>query len=412
MVLENTSPPPDSFSDSPYPSDSDPYSDNPASSSSSPFPRPTSSPGASLPPIDFTQLPKPMPIMGPLLGHTQTSLQRRTLEFVTLFSNMAQRPLSSEETSALAYHGAKMRATASWGDGLGVLVGAARCWQTAGTFKFPLRKPSSRLDPEVLGPLRGGAARVGWHALRLGAYGLLGNLAVGMVVANYALAVAMVNIKVDGRLRALHEAIDRNKREVGRRERARRGLPPPPGEARGETPERRTEGAAGGSGGGAPDGQAMMQRPYDDASPTGRAADAGPWDTAYSGGAAGSSMPPVPPTRRQQQQQQQRPPWVRPVPQARTTTQRKDEGTSPFDPDSPTGGFGVFEEDERERVGRVQSGRPSRPAAAASGGEGGSVWDRVRRQAVEGSGDAQREFDERVERERRGEDFGGEERKW
>jgi hypothetical protein len=417
MVLENTSPPPDSFSDSPYPSDRDPYSSDaspasqPGRSISGNNSNSNTTSGIAIPPIDMSTLPKPMPILGPLLGHTQASQARRTREFVGIFANMAQRPLTADETAALAQHGAKMRATSSWGDGLGLLAGGVRAYQTAGTFKFPLRKPSGRLDPDVLGPLRGGVARVGWHVLRFGAYGLLGNLVVGLLVSNYALAVAMVGIKQDGRLKGMQETIDRNKREMVRRERARRGLPPPAGEGQAQDGRRILESNAEGL-----DERAMAQRGFDEASPTGGGGSS--WDAPYaSQGTSTDSM-----ASAQQTRAQPRPPWARPAPQARTTPQ-KEQSTSPFDPDSPTGGFGVFE-DEQERPKQMQRGKPSRgpSTGAMSGGEGGSAWDRVRRQAVEsgearagretGRGEAQKDFDDRIERERRGEDFGGDEKRW
>lgn len=342
MVLEEATQSSDSVNDDSFPSDPDPFS----SSDNGPSLR---SPAAFT--IDMNSLPKAMPILGPLTGHTSGIMLKGTENFVNSFSRMAQRPLTQDEANVLAFYGAKMRSTASWGDGLGVVLGAVRCYQTAGIWKLPLRKPPNMetFNPDKFWRLRGPLARLSHHSVRFAAYALVGNLAVGFLAMNYALSVAALSVRTDPRLKALNESMNQARKHRDDEKRNAQGLPGVEGmPGVGRMPTRPQQNDSG------------WRTDEDDMSPTAGSANSDyAWESRTSESPSGLSRAGrgeerVNPQHRQGYQQ----PY------------QSQSSTESYDSDSPTGGHGPLE-----------------PTSNQS--SSGSAWDRIRKQATSGEGPSQ-----------------------
>jgi hypothetical protein len=209
MVLEGASgPQTDSYdnesliSDSPS-SDMDPYESSSSSSTSSYN-------------IDYTTLSKPMPLISNLTGFSRPRFEKMVVDGLSGTSKRLNRQLTPEETQALAQAYAKAFSYGSWGDGLGIVAGWAKCYQRADTFKWPIGEQLRIKNPDRLGPLRGTAARTGWHALRSIPYALLGWAILGSFGNAYAATVFLVTRGRDPRLKDVDkELLDQIKKGVG-----------------------------------------------------------------------------------------------------------------------------------------------------------------------------------------------------
>ncbi|EKD15869.1 uncharacterized protein L3040_003272 [Drepanopeziza brunnea f. sp. 'multigermtubi'] len=414
MVLQNASATTanDSFEDSALSSDDDPY----ASSNSG-------SEVAQKYMISGTSLPKPIPIFGPLCGYNETYLVQILDRRVANGSRLLHRPLTQEEVDALVYHSAKRVAILSYGTPLGVVGGALRCYQTANTFQFPFYKPNlEKFNAQVFPPkfsfLTGSRAMLAWHFGRLIAYSMAGEVFGDAFMTSYALSVSAVGESSDKRLKPFIEAIQA---DLKRKRAAQKD---------GREPE-----------------QLQVKRGNVSSTRTGIETDWNPAQKDTPGeevraGTIESAMAVFQAGIQSERDSAPRPQW-----QGRPTPAVPTEESSPqpfgiFDDASPTGGQGV-QADIRET-----------PAASSPPSQGGSAWDRIRRgekttPAAErstrkawprisddqerGSGDdsfafsksegersfarqeTQKEFDARMEKERRGGDFSngnGDQRRW
>ncbi|MCJ1484359.1 hypothetical protein MMC06_004528 [Schaereria dolodes] len=158
-------------------------------------------------------LPKPIPILGSLLGYTPSVVQGTIQRSLTHGTEILQRPLTADETTALAYWTAKGLAISSWGNPLGWAGGAYAAYLSRATFRFPFYTPSKeKFKPESmkLGPLeilKGHRARLAWHSLRLAAYGLPGGWIGKILVTTYGATVATVGKHRDSRLEELIDLV-------------------------------------------------------------------------------------------------------------------------------------------------------------------------------------------------------------
>ncbi|RKF64109.1 putative endo-beta-glucanase [Erysiphe neolycopersici] len=200
MVLENASNSSSNqgFSDEP-PSDTDLYEDSRSSTPKSQYF------------IDTTNLPKPVPLIGSLLGYPRRFKQEAHLK-ILLASKELGRPLKQDEVDALAFWLAKRQAITSYGAPIGFAAGCWRAFDTAKTNRFPFWKPSSnQLKVNVFGPLRGPPAVFCWHALRVLAYGLTGDFIGRLLLGSYAMSTSAVGASNDPRL---HEYVNSIKEKV------------------------------------------------------------------------------------------------------------------------------------------------------------------------------------------------------
>jgi len=427
MVLdESTAPAPDFTSDHSPDSDSDPYS-------------PSSS--ATRYEIDAARLPRPAPIVGPLFGYTNARLAQAINARIAGAAHVLGRAPTPDEAAALAYWRAKALATASWGRPLGVAAGCYRAYQTAGSFRFPFLTPDKEtFNPDSFGygvRLQGARARFLWHVLRGSSYALVGSWVAGLLVGTYAATVSAVGEHQDPRLQDYIKAVLEKTRQTAARQRGEAvgHVGDPTGQGRRSASELYRESTKTV---GADDDSVAGE---DDASPS-----AGSMADAYGYGSTaeeGKSLAMSDGQMRNQEVRQQASARRSPTGNTASTFGVEEVERQPrsFDDDhddtSPAGGEG---------------------ASMDSGSSGGSVWERIRKQAgsspsssgrgsfgrgdrrggvqqgqrqgsTDGDGfafssseedrqlakdEAQKAFDERIERERRGGDFSGSdgERRW
>lgn len=422
MVLDNasTSIGSDAFQDSAPSSDSDPYSSS------------ESDPQSIRYKVNGTDLPQPLPILGPLFGYDQALLSKVLHRKLEAAANSVKRPITQPEAEAFAYWTAKQISILSYGQFLGILAGASRCYGTAANFQFPFFKPNlEKLKTDSFPPvwplLRGSRAIYAWHAVRFLAYGTAGNFFGQIVTGSYAMSVSSVGELTDKRLTEYVAAIraEARKRQGGITQRV-------PGQPTHNTPQPRSS---------------TGNQDIDDASPS---ADA--WDqyddqsiSSGSEGAAQNTTPGAPRTS------SWNPRTSSPAPPIQQDIPARDE--QPFtiwDDASPTGGQGVSADTtipqeqlqgsawDRLRRGEKPTPRIPLPSNKRNAPPSQSVWPKQQNQTQQDpserstSGDsftfskteeeralaqdeAQREFDARVERERRGGDFSkgnGDQKRW
>jgi len=228
------------------PSDPDPYFT--PSSSEDPFPSAPSTISSSS--YDLTTLPQPLPFSS-FWGYTPTRLSTGITFEIQLIVGLLHRPLTHDESSAVAYHYARGFRYASLGTPAGIIAGLYAVQKTSpfkpggdiageGAGGREIRFPFSRfLIPDKGrklhwleeegggGVLRWGAKELGRGAgvknaiigLRAGLYVGFGVVAGLMVFGSYGATVAAVGSAVDKRLGSLREVLQQEskRREVERR---------------------------------------------------------------------------------------------------------------------------------------------------------------------------------------------------
>lgn len=407
----------ESFAESTPASDNDPYSSTEDSSGSSYS-------------IDRTNFPKPVPIIGPLLGYDDKLFAQVSRLKIEHASRKLQRPLTSEEATALAYWGAKQISIISYGTPIGVAAGAWRCWDTRAKFRFPFYGPNMATFNPMQFPngmvfVNGPKAPIIWHVFRALFYTGFGKFAASMLTGSYAMSVAAVGEMADPRLKVFRDKLmadAKANRTAAPASRFPQGLPQQAEKQQVETVEGMEE-----------------TKPYDDASPSGG---------MFFDQATDNSSAPVSTSQRVvekvQPEVQRR--WPQPP---QPINESENRPFSVFDDASPTGGQGVSPEAvnppaptgsawERVRSGQKPSTPPQRqttgwqtqgsqqPQESAWAKQRGTVQNgdaiddefsssSSREDKKYGRGDAQREFDAKVERERKGGDFAsgnGDQKRW
>ncbi|TVY82345.1 hypothetical protein LSUE1_G002408 [Lachnellula suecica] len=413
MVLD------DSWNENAPPSDNDAYS-NPENAAQSIQ-------------LSTAGLPKPVPIFGSLFGYNEQYFNKIFQLRATQAASVLNRPLSQDEINSFAYWSAKQNSIMSYGSPIGIAGGLWRCWSTAGTNRLPfinVKMDFSKVPPKWLPkdmippasgpppPLRGNLA-LAWHAVRALAYGGFGKILGDLFFGSYTASVIAVGQINDARLKPYVDAMRKKAAEQkgslsgasGQQQRA-----PAPVNTQKSSPN------------------------YDDASPTGGMF-----------GEMESSSP-------QAEPQWQPPPQSKPAPAPaqtptpnpapyRTAPEQQGQPFDMFDDASPTAAQQgmVADTQSRQPQGSAwerlrRGGRPT-PTEEPTGGRG---WDNVRKSQDSNDGawktqqqqtqrdtasysisrsdeqkgyakeEAQKEFDDRIERERKGGDFsaGGSPKRW
>lgn len=131
-----------------------------------------------------------------------------------------QRPLRQEEAEAFAYHYAKSLRIGSFGEPIGLVLGLAMSYRTRATYRFPFWSPfpkegGGKLSPDKFFMLRGEAARVTWHFLRTSLYAFGGMTMGSIFLGSYALTTALAGRSMDPRLKECNEIMKNKVQEVG-----------------------------------------------------------------------------------------------------------------------------------------------------------------------------------------------------
>jgi hypothetical protein len=399
MVLENASASTqgDSLDDSSPRSDDDPYSNS--------IPQETGYH------IDRSNFPRPIPIIGPLLGYNDQFFSKVLQAKVLNGSKALGRPLTQDEATAFAYWTAKQISIFSYGAPVGISWGLWRCYSTASTMRFPFWQPNlekfqSDVFPPRLGTLKGVRAVTAWHALRFVAYGACGNWFGQLFFGSYSMTVASVGELSDKRLKPFSDAI---KSQAEKKRGSLQGMPKP-----------------------GPVGQQQTgNNSQDDASPSGGMFMEETMGNDNGGNTGGTTN--------------QNRPWpAKPVPAQMPTQETPNQPFDAWDDASPTGGQGVSADTSRTQpprssgsawdrlrrgekpptVPRQQSGPTSFPNAEneaqrdqrqGSAVDDSFAFSKSEEERSYAKDEAQKEFDARVERERRGGDFSsgnGDQKRW
>ncbi|KAJ4408754.1 hypothetical protein N0V91_003010 [Didymella pomorum] len=362
--IENQAP--DSFTDPPNPSDNDPYaSTSPSLASGERF--------------DASNMPSPIPVIGPFIGFSSRALRFKAETTLSFAEKKLGRTLHPEEAQALAYHIYKLEKSKSYYAATGAAAGVYRWYATRATYQYPFYTPKlESIDHNKFGPIKGPAANLARQTWRFGLYALvagqMGNI-IGQLIAQ---PIAAYETSVDPKLeefgREIKAASARD--EKGNTERARMIE-----ERRKEFDARRRQEGRGGM---TPPYGARAEKTIagddDNMSPT---SGNEPWGSqSQSWGEFASEEQPKPQPERAprsndvQSRSRRQPPYQSSQPPPQTNS-------SPFDDDaSPTGGLFHSE---------TTASPASRP--------GESSWDRLRRGASSGGvGASQGSQQDRIQR--------------
>ncbi|KAL8765456.1 MAG: hypothetical protein Q9209_007483 [Squamulea sp. 1 TL-2023] len=175
--------------------------------------------------IDHSQLPHPLPIIGPLFGYTNAYLAELAATRLRYHTEAVGRSLTQKEREAISFHAYKSATISSIGTPLVFSFGMYRAYTTRENYRFPflgaLKKPEGWWDGQkirIMGQIvsEGNNARFWIHSLRSSAYGTAALFFGSLFVSSYASTVAAVGELRDPRLKALVEAIrTRTKRQQG-----------------------------------------------------------------------------------------------------------------------------------------------------------------------------------------------------
>jgi hypothetical protein len=161
--------------------------------------------------IDFSRLPRPAPL-GWVAGITKKRFETSTVAFVAAARAAVNRPLTKAETDAFAESHAKGLIIRSYG-GLPILLTAAiPAWASRNTFKFPFLKGRSNFSPDHFPSrkyawLEGQRARIVWHSVRLNLYFAVSYIAWGAFLGMVGTASALNEARADKRLRQYQEGM-------------------------------------------------------------------------------------------------------------------------------------------------------------------------------------------------------------
>lgn len=172
--------------------------------------------------LDTLSLPSGLPILGPLTGYTPHHLARVIESRNRRLSQTVARPLSDQEFTALAYHTAKGVAISSYGPTLGFGAAAYRIWATRNEFWWPFYG-ALKSDEVGKGVWDGERLRIGGkevlkqlsadtkarmlHLLRGTSYLVLGLFIVPMALSSYGATVSTVGELRDRRMSAITRAL-------------------------------------------------------------------------------------------------------------------------------------------------------------------------------------------------------------
>ena len=384
--------------------------------------------------LDSPDLPQPIPIIG--TAFFPISLRRARFERdAKLTQSLLGRPLTYDENAAIAFWVSKEIRWISYSFPVGLTGAGLRVYATRESWRFPFWKPSPTFDPNILripglgelGTFRGAMARVTWLNMRMCSYSAAGVVLSLLVIGPTAAFFASIGRMKDARLSDFVQSIQTRAMEAARRRQNQKIDPYNQGKTPAPDLWKNHRGAIGARDEAEDTSPTTGQGMSDDGYIDFDQAESQPID---------SRAPAVPPdTRKYSQIAQHR------------QSQQPDPNTS-----SDTG-FLDDTYDDASPSARPPSSRTAIPPSQAPSPEGGSAWDRIRQNAGGSSsfpdnapaeqrnpkslnddqygqdatfsksdeerqlarGEAQQDFDARLERERQGEDFsspGNRGRRW
>ncbi|MCJ1427899.1 hypothetical protein MMC29_005805 [Sticta canariensis] len=158
--------------------------------------------------IDFSQLPYGFFFSFP--PYRNDRWKNFILKVLPQQAATIRRPLTPDESQALAYHYANGFATSTWNLPMGCLIGAYRSYATRENYRFPFYGPLKReggwFDGErirIRGTdlLRGGSARLLVNAFRFTSYAVIASGVTLVATTFYGMFVASAGLANDPRLK-------------------------------------------------------------------------------------------------------------------------------------------------------------------------------------------------------------------
>lgn len=370
--------------------------------------------------IERSRLPRPLPILGSLFGFNQSRIAELAGARLKLFPQLLGRDATQQERQAILYHESKGVAYVSYGMPLFCAWGLYRAYETRESYRWPLYGSSKSSDGwwngeriRIMGRniLAGDTARMFVHANRAAAYTIWAYAIGGIFIASFAATVYTVGELRDPRLKDFNQARRaKSKLEWGETEPMKRSKDPT---GQGNTSmtdlwtrHRKDIGA------------------MDDASPSAGSEDYGGEAERLGGGNTGLLSDAQ---MRTQETRQQASPRDSPTENRSSTFQMDKVARQPSSFDDS---FGDASASTESNTGRIQGGsawdrirRQAQNTSAESPSKGQS-WSAIQKEQQQGAttgdsftfsssdedrhlakGEAQDEFDARVERERQGGSF-------
>lgn len=168
--------------------------------------------------VDLRTLPRSLTTL--LAGKQPPVLKNGIISSCRFAEDTLHRPVTAEEAEALSYHYAKVLQIASFGSPIGILGGSAFAWQSRKEMKFPFLKPfqgGHNSSPETFGPLKGPKARLVWQAIRVSAYWTIGVFIAQFFFGSYAISAGLARRQMDPRLKEFSEAFQQQAKDRRRR---------------------------------------------------------------------------------------------------------------------------------------------------------------------------------------------------
>ncbi|POS78722.1 hypothetical protein DHEL01_v202884 [Diaporthe helianthi] len=160
--------------------------------------------------INYDALPQ-MPFWSPLFGRTSEYLKTRVAAKVMTSSASVGRELTQSEKDAMSHHFAKMVITMTYSSPLAVAAtfGMERYTRPKFGFPFYTPKPGTLNSQKFPGLPEGRASLLAWQGTRLLAWYTASKIAIGIFVTSYAISVYSANSGTDNRLEAFRREMTR-----------------------------------------------------------------------------------------------------------------------------------------------------------------------------------------------------------
>jgi len=186
MVLGDANPPPDNFSGgghSPDPYDQDAYATQSAQS------------------VDLSKMPQPIPVFGPLMGYTEGWARYKIANNAKLAQEVVGRQLQPKELERLSYYILEIESQKSNLAALGLSLGIWRAWATMQNYRYPFYQPkpdSVNLNKFLF--IKGPMANYVRHSWRFTLYALFASQMGKAIGATVAQPVAAQKTRTDPEL--------------------------------------------------------------------------------------------------------------------------------------------------------------------------------------------------------------------
>ncbi len=177
--------------------------------------------------INRDRFPKPLPILGPLFGYSESKISEIAAQRIKYYISVAGRPTTRQENEAVMFHTYKAMTISSYGNPMALGAGLWRAYRTRETFRIPFYGSMTNANGwfngerlRILGrefvmtPLR----RAGIHFCRGTMYGTLYSTLGSLFFVSYCTTVALVGEMRDPRLWDLVHAKKLEERKGTQRE--------------------------------------------------------------------------------------------------------------------------------------------------------------------------------------------------